>query len=117
MCPDPEKYPLPPEETLEGYAAKAEAGLKATANNYERLSMVDATVSGLPAKIVRWTMGDNQDLINDQAFFFYNNRVYIITYSALAEFHDQAFNGFELITRTFKFKQSGLPAPSPTVAP
>jgi hypothetical protein len=109
--------PLPPGETLEGYFTKAEAGLKSTANNYERLNMVDVTVSGLPAKIVRWTMGDNRDLINDQAFFFYNNRVYIITYSALTEFHDQAFNGFELITSSFKFKQTSLPAVSPTVAP
>ena len=60
-------------------------------------------------------MGDNEDLINDQAVFLFNGRIYIITYSALAEFHDQVYSGFELITSTFKFKLSGVPA-SPTVA-
>ena len=113
MSPDPQNYPLPPDETLDGYAAKAEAGLKATANNYELISLSDSSISGYPAKIIRWSMGDNKDLINDQAIFIKGSRVYIISYSALAEFHDQALNGFELVTSTLKFKQSSTPASTP----
>jgi hypothetical protein len=117
MSPDPVANPLPPGETLEDYFVKAEAALQTSANNYERLSLVDTSISGLPAKVFRWTMGDNQDLINDQAVLLFNNRVYIITYSALAEFHDRAYHGFELVASTLKFKQAGLAAASPSVIP
>jgi hypothetical protein len=104
-------------ETLEGFMTKAEAVLQANANNYRRISLTETTISGLPAKILRWTMGDNDDLINDQAIFVYNGQVYIITYSALAEFHDQVYGAFELMTSSFQFKLSGVPASPTETAP
>ena len=102
-------------ETLEGFMTKAEAVLASNANKYRRISLTETTISGMPARLIQWTMGDNEDLTNDQAVIMFNGRVYTITYSALTEFHDQAYNGFELITSTIKFKQSGVSA-SPTVA-
>lgn len=103
-------------ETLDGFMTKAEAVLATSANNYRRISLTETTISGLPAKVIQWTMGDNDDLTNDQAVLIFNGRVYTITYSALTEFHDQEYNGFEFITSTFKFKQSGVTT-SPVVAP
>lgn len=108
----------PPNETLEGFITNAETSLKANANNYRRISLMDTTVSGLPAKLLRWSMGDNDDLINDQAIFVNNGQVYIITYSALAEFHDQVYGAFELVTSTFQFKPPSVPvSPMVTAAP
>jgi hypothetical protein len=112
---DPVTEPLPSNETVEGFTDKYEANLKLTANNYMRVDLTDTTISGLPAKVLSWSMGDNEDLMTDQAIFIYEGQVYIITYAALSEFHDQDYNGFELVTATLKFKQSSVPA-SPAVA-
>jgi len=112
---------LPPElgnETLEGYVEKAEHVLKVSANNYSLISITDSTVSGLPAKIVSWSMGDEGNtLITDQAIFMKGTRVYIITSSALSDFHDKSTYGFNLVTSTFKFKQSNTPASTPASTP
>lgn len=112
---DPVTEPLPSNETLEGFMDKYEANMEKTANNYKRVSLTETTISGLPAKVLSWSMGDNEDLMTDQAIFIYEGQVYIITYAALSEFHDQDYNGFELVTATLKFKQSSVPA-SPAVA-
>jgi hypothetical protein len=112
---------LPPElgnETLEGYVEKAEHALKVSANNYSLISITDSTVSGLPAKIVSWSMGDEGNtLINDQAIFMKGARVYIITLAVLSDFYDKAAYGFNLVTSTFKFKQSSAPASTPASTP
>ncbi len=112
---------LPPElgnETLEGYVEKAEHALKVSANNYSLISITDSTVSGLPAKIVSWSMGDEGNtLISDQAIFMKGARVYIITLAVLSDFHDKAAYGFNLVTSTFKFKQSSAPASTPASTP
>lgn len=105
-------------ETLEGYVEKAEHALKVSANNYSLISITDSTVSGLPAKIVSWGMGDEGNtLITDQAIFMKGARVYIITGSALSDFHDKSTYGFNLVTSTFKFKQSSAPASTPASTP
>jgi len=105
-------------ETLEGYVAKSEEVLSSSANNYKLISITDSTVSGLPAKIVSWSMGDEGNtLINDQAIFMKGARVYIITLAVLSDFYDEAAYGFNLVTSTFKFKQSSAPASTPASTP
>lgn len=102
-------------ETLESYVTKSEAILKETANNYEFISLADSTVSGLPAKILTWSMGDeNATLVNDQAIFKKGDTVYIVTMSSLWDFRDRVTGGFNLITSTFKFKTSSVTTPSAT---
>lgn len=102
-------FDLPAEsagETLDSYFEKAEAMLADSASNYERVNVMDSTISGVPSKVFRWTMGDNEDLTTDQILFFFNNRVYVITYAALTEFHNRAYNGLELIGSTFRFNKT-----------
>ena len=112
---------LPPElenETLQSYVEKAALALEVSANNYSLVSITDSTVSGLPAKIVSWKMGDvDNNLITDQAIFMKGQRVYIITSSIKEEFHDKAVYPFGLINSTLKFKSTGAPVDTPASSP
>ena len=105
-------------ETLDSHIAKYEESVKTRAPNYTRISLDDITVSGFPAKLLKWHMSNDQSSVTtDQAFFIKDNKVYVITYSAPDEFHNAYIDGFNLIVNTLKFKQSSLATNTPSVTP
>lgn len=108
---------LPPElagETLEGYVAKSEEVLKFNSQNYTRIRLEDSAVSGIPAKILTWSMSDDKyTLVSDQAIFMKDNKIYVITYYSPKEFRDNYLSAFDLVTSTLKFKQSSTPTSNP----
>jgi hypothetical protein len=102
-----EKLPQFPKKTLEDYPKDSEM-----AENYKKVEEHHATVADSPAIVTTYTFSYMETMfMQTQAFFLKENTVYVITYSATPNSHEQYYDYFELVINSFKF----LPAQSPEI--
>ncbi len=98
---------IPPEQaevTLDGFITESEQRLKASSEDYQRLSLETKTISGLPAVVLVWSRNTVDTIITRQAAFLKNGKMYVITYSSLKAYDADYSSAFDLVTSTFTFK-------------
>ncbi|MFH0846939.1 MAG: PsbP-related protein [Chloroflexota bacterium] len=90
--------------TLDEFMVSCEERLIGSSENYNRLSLEEKEISGLPARVLVWTRNIDEPILTRQAAFFKDKRVYVITYASLSEFDAEYSHAFDLVISTFKFQ-------------